>query len=99
MDTDALRDKLHLSKSIQYQQGSVVSRELFKSHKCTITLFAFGAGQGLSPHATPYDAFAHIIDGDAEIPIGDMTYQLMNSEMIHMPANTMHSLRACSETV
>ncbi len=96
MQPDALRDKLQLNRSIKYQHGSIVSRELFKSHNCTITLFAFGADQGLSPHSTPYEAFAQILDGDAEITIGDMTYRLMKGEMIHLPANTTHAVRATS---
>lgn len=52
-----------------YQQGAVVSRTLLKRAGGTITLFAFDEGQALSEHTAPFDALAHILEGDAEITI------------------------------
>ena len=35
---------------VNYQEGSVVSREIMSKSRGTVTLFAFDAGQGLSEH-------------------------------------------------
>ena len=54
---------------VEYQQGSVVSREMLKKGTGTVTVFAFDAGQGLSEHTAPFDALVHVLDGEAEITI------------------------------
>lgn len=79
---------------VDYQDGSVVSKELIKKEKGTVTLFAFDKGQGLSEHTAPFDAFVYIIDGKAEITIDGKAHSLAAGETIIMPANKPHSLKA-----
>jgi len=79
---------------IDYQEGSIVSKELIKKDKGTVTLFAFDKGQGLSEHTAPFDAFVYIIDGKAEITIDGKTHSVVEGETIIMPANKPHSLKA-----
>ncbi len=86
----------NVANHISYQDGSVVSREISKGSGGTITLFAFDAGQGLSEHKTPFEAFVHVIDGEAEITVGGSKHTVKTGEMIHMPANVPHALQAAS---
>ncbi len=79
---------------VDYQDGSVVSKELIKKDKGTVTLFAFDKGQGLSEHTAPFDALVYIIDGKAEITIDGKVHFLAAGETIIMPANKPHSLKA-----
>jgi quercetin dioxygenase-like cupin family protein len=60
-------------------------------------LFAFGIGQGLSEHTAPYDALVQIIDGEAEVFISGISHNLKSGEMIIMPANEPHALKAISQ--
>jgi len=83
-----------LVRLVDYQDGSVVSKELIKKEKGTVTLFAFDKGQGLSEHTAPFDAFVYIIDGKAEITIDGKLHSLAAGETIVMPANKPHSLKA-----
>lgn len=83
-----------LNRNINYQKGSVVSKEIFKNQAGTVTLFAFDKGQGLSEHKTPYDALVYIVDGEAEIKISGNKNNVKEGEMIHMPAGSLHSLKA-----
>lgn len=87
---------LHLSlkQNISYQDGAVVSKEVFKNKSGTITLFAFAQGQGLSEHKTPFDAFAYIIDGEADITVSGILTKVNAGEIVHMPAGKLHSLKA-----
>lgn len=71
-----------------------MSREILKNDGGTITVFAFGKGQKLSEHTTPFDAFVYIIDGEAEITISGNVYGLKSGEAIIMPANNPHSVNA-----
>jgi quercetin dioxygenase-like cupin family protein len=94
-ETDALRGKpLTMTELIAYQEGSVVSRTLIDQKLGTLTVFAFGAGQGLSEHTVPYDAFVQILDGDAEVTIAGTVHPLSVGQMIIMPAGQPHSLKA-----
>ena len=85
---------LKLADMVDYQDGSIVSRAMVDKRTGTVTLFAFDAGQGLSEHTTPYDALVHIIDGEAEITISGKTLHLREGEIIIMPANEPHAVRA-----
>ena len=79
---------------VDYQDGSVVSKEIIKKEKGSVTLFAFDKGQGLSEHTAPFDALVYISDGQAEISVAGKQYNLKTGETIIMPENKPHSLRA-----
>lgn len=83
-----------LDEQIHYQEGSVVSKEIFKNPSGTVTLFAFDQGQGLSEHKTPYEAFVYIIDGEAEITLSGKLNEVKVGEIIQMPAGQPHALKA-----
>jgi quercetin dioxygenase-like cupin family protein len=85
---------IDLAKLVSYQDGSVVSRTLVDKKIGTITVFAFAEGQGLSEHTAPFDAFVQIIEGGAEITIDGELHTVNAGEMIIMPANRPHALRA-----
>jgi len=79
---------------IAYQDGAVVSKTLIDKKSGTLTLFAFGKGQGLSEHTAPYDAFVNVLDGEADITIAGRTARVKSGEMLIMPANHPHALQA-----
>ena len=79
---------------VDYQEGSVVSKEIIKNDAGTVTLFAFDEGQGLSEHTAPFDALVHIVDGKTEITISGKEFTLEAGEIIIMPADKPHSLKA-----
>lgn len=78
----------------QYQADSIVSRTLVNKPSGTVTLFAFAQGQSLSEHTAPYDALVHILDGRAEITIGQEKFSVTQGEAIILPANIPHALDA-----
>jgi quercetin dioxygenase-like cupin family protein len=77
-----------------YQQGAIVSRTIIDKKTGTVTFFAFDQGQGLSEHTAPFDALVHLLDGEAEIILSGKTHRLGAGEMIIMPANEPHALKA-----
>ena len=79
---------------IDYQTGSVVSRTILHKKAGTVTLFAFDDGQVLSEHTTPYDALVYMLEGEAEITIAGKGMNVQDGEMVIMPANTPHALKA-----
>lgn len=85
---------VNLAGLVAYQEGAVVSRTLVKQEKGTVTLFAFDAGQGLSEHTAPFDAFVHVLDGEADITIAGEGHHVRAGEAILMPAHQPHALHA-----
>jgi quercetin dioxygenase-like cupin family protein len=77
-----------------YQPGAVVSRVLLKRSGGSITFFAFDAGQGLTEHTAPFDAVAHVLEGEAEITISGSTAPVPAGQMVLMPANQPHAVVA-----
>jgi len=84
----------NVEKSVEYADGSVVSKALINKNTGNVTLFAFDSGQGLSEHTAPFDAIVYILDGEAEITIGGQFHNVNAGEMLIMPANIAHSLQA-----
>ena len=83
-----------LADLIEYQVGSVVSRTVVDKEAGTVTLFAFDAGQGLSEHTAPFDALVYNIEGEVEVTISGKAVTLQQGEMVVMPANKPHALKA-----
>ena len=79
---------------IAYQAGSVVSRTLVKKKTGSVTLFAFGEGEGLSEHSAPCDALVCVLEGKTEITISGKARQLSAGDTIVMPANEPHAVKA-----
>jgi len=84
---------LNLKDSIEYSNGSVVSKQVY-NNKSTITLFAFDKGQSLSAHKAPFDAGVSILDGKGEFTIGGEKFIAETSDFFIMPANIMHAVNA-----
>jgi len=79
---------------VGYQSDAIVSREVLKKKTGSVTLFAFDAGQGLSEHTAPFDALVQVLDGEAEITIAGKRHRVSAGELILMPANQPHALKA-----
>ena len=91
---DIIGRALELKELISYQDGAVVSKTPIDRGRGTITLFSFDKGQGLSEHTAPFDAFVQIVDGTAEVTISGTSHAVRAGEIIIMPADRPHSLRA-----
>ena len=91
---ELIGNALTLSDLVAYNEGAVVSKTLIDKKVGTVTIFSFGAGQGLSEHTVPYDAFVQIVDGEAEVTINGEPHAVAAGQMIIMPANHPHELKA-----
>lgn len=95
--TDIKKIKSQASKLtdlINYQNNSIVSKEIIKGENGNITVFAFDEGEGLSEHTAPFDVLIHAIEGEAEIMISRKKHNLKEGDIIILPANEPHSVKA-----
>lgn len=91
---DIIAKAVELGKLVNYQKAAVVSKEIIRKDKGTVTVFSFDKGQGLSEHTAPFDALVYILDGKAEVAIDKKPCAVKKGQMIIMPAHKPHSLKA-----
>lgn len=97
MATAPKSEVLHMTDLAAYQDGSVVSRQITKEDAGNMTLFAFDEGQELSEHTAPFDALAHVLEGEVEVKISGKPFNLKSGDAIIMPANEPHALKAATK--
>jgi quercetin dioxygenase-like cupin family protein len=85
---------INLVQGVDYAEGAIVSKTLLDKKAGTVTLFAFDTGQGLSEHTSPYDATVLVVDGEALLMIGGKPVRAVAGELVIMPANVPHDVRA-----
>jgi len=92
---DELRGKvLTLKDLVDYQNGTVASRMIVNTKAGSITLFSFDEDEGLSEHTAPFDAVVTILDGECEVWVQGVTYQMKEGDTIIFPAGIPHALSA-----
>ena len=87
-------NKESLIDAVSYQNGSIVSKQIIKKSNGNITLFAFDKNESLTEHTSPYEAVVYMVDGEMEITIGGTPYNVKAGEILIMPANIPHGLKA-----
>lgn len=80
--------------TVAYQKDNIVSREIIRRKNGTVTVFAFDKGQGLSEHTAPFDALLQVLEGSVEIRIDGKPCRLSAGQMVVMPEDRPHSLKA-----
>ena len=83
-----------LKEMVEYSPGSIVSRTIHKNSAGNITIFAFDAGQSLSEHTAPFDALVYVLEGSGKVFIDGESNILGAGDIIMMPADVPHSIRA-----
>ena len=91
---DFLGHPIALAAGVSYADDAIVSKTLLDKQAGTLTLFAFDAGQGLSEHTSPYDATVLVVEGEAVLMIGGKRVEARTGELVIMPANVPHVVRA-----
>ena len=83
-----------LLDSISYQNSSIVSKQILKKPNGNITLFSFDKDESLTEHTSPFEAVVYMVDGEMEIKIGGNPYNVKAGEILVMPADIPHGLKA-----
>lgn len=73
---------------------SITSRSLYTDEGVRAVLFRFAAGQELSEHTASQPAILHILEGEADLRLGDDARAAAAGTWVHMPPNLRHSIVA-----
>jgi quercetin dioxygenase-like cupin family protein len=73
---------------IEYVPNSVVTKTIIRKSTGNISVMSFDSGEGLTEKTSPFDTFAQIIEGTAEIVIDKVSNILESGHGIIIPAHS-----------
>jgi quercetin dioxygenase-like cupin family protein len=79
---------------IEYIPNAVLSKTIIKKSTGNISIMSFDTGEGLTEKTSPFDTFAQIIDGKAEIVIDGVSNVLETGQGIILPAHLPNIFKA-----
>jgi len=95
VNTEIEKSKVHIIvEIIEYVPNAIVSKTIIKKTTGNITLMSFDSGEELAEKTSPFDSFAQIIDGSAEITINKKVHLLQLGEGIVIPAHAPNCIKA-----
>lgn len=87
-------ETLVLPSLITPTDQGIASRILGKTNGGNLTLFALDAGQGLTEHSSPFDAFVLVLEGELTLTIGGVPVRATPGTIVRMPADIPHAVDA-----
>src|SRR5258708_6475567 len=95
---DLEREKiLSLGAETQFAPNGIVSRTLMRTGTSRTVLFGFSEGQELTEHTSTQHALIQILSGECEISLAGKPHMLKKDDMVYMPPNLPHAVRATSQ--
>ncbi|TVR37784.1 MAG: cupin [Cryomorphaceae bacterium] len=79
---------------VEYMPNAVISRTIIKKITGNVTAMSFSEGEELSEKTLPYDTYIQIIDGAADLTMGEKLIHLTLGSGIIIPAHTLHHFNA-----
>ena len=88
------KSKAHIVvEIIEYMPNAVVSKTIIKKSTGNISIMSFDSGEGLTEKTSPFDTFAQIIEGNAEIVIDNVSNHLEAGMGIIIPAHLANYIK------
>ena len=78
---------------IEYVPNSVVTKTIIKKSSGNISVMSFDTGEGLTEKTSPFDTYAQIIEGKAEIVIDKKSSLLVSGQGIIIPAHSSNFIK------
>jgi quercetin dioxygenase-like cupin family protein len=97
-DSGLTKSKKHIILEIvEYVPDRIVCKTVVKNYGGKLSIVDFDEGEKFCEKTAKYDQYIQIIDGKAEITIGNKELELKLGEGMLIPANTVHCFKANSE--
>ena len=87
--------KTHVvAKVIEYEPNKIVSTTILKKITGNIIITSVALGEELLKKISPFDTFLQIVDGTADLTLGDDFFLMKSGDCIIVPAHAPHSIKA-----
>ncbi|HXS37396.1 MAG TPA: cupin domain-containing protein [Flavipsychrobacter sp.] len=93
-NTELEKSKSHIIvEIIEYMTNSVVIKTIIKKSTGSISIMSFDSGEGLTEKTSPFDTFAQIVEGNAEIVVDNVSNYLESGQAIIIPAHSPNFIK------
>ncbi len=87
-----------INKLIEYPKKGILSKDIVKNKKLTITLFCMAKETEISEHTSTKQGFVYVIEGDGLFNLEGKEIAMAAEVFIYMKENATHSLKANENT-
>ena len=84
-------------KGIETDEEKFSPERLIQKEEVEVVLLPFAPRQGLKEHTTPVDVFFYVVEGTAEIQVGDEIQEVEEGNVVLSPKDIPHNVRNTSE--
>lgn len=84
----------NVMSEIQIPEKGILSNTIYNSDSVKTILFGFAPDQELTAHTAPMPAQIQVLEGEAEVTLGDDVIAAKAGAFIHMEANLTHAIRS-----
>ena len=88
---------LSLAAETKFAPNGIVSRTLLRTFNSRVVLFGFAEGQELTDHTSTQHAVIQILSGECEFTLAGKTRNLAAGDLLYMPPNLPHAVRALTQ--
>jgi quercetin dioxygenase-like cupin family protein len=97
--TTAYTHFLDLAQEAQPPANGILSRTLYNDDRLKAVLFGFAQGDELSEHTASMPAVLHVLQGRAQLTLGEDKLEAKAGTWVHMPKGMPHSVQAKTPVV
>ncbi len=83
-----------LTEATAFAANGIVSRTLLRTGNLKIVLFCFDQGQEMAEHTSTQAAVVQVLSGECELILGGKVHRARAGDMVYMPPNLPHALKA-----
>jgi quercetin dioxygenase-like cupin family protein len=83
-----------LAEELPVPSDGITSRTIFKTPFARVILFRFSKGEELSEHTSASRVLVQILSGTCEFTVGTERKTLVAGDIVYMPPNESHSVKA-----
>ena len=82
----------NIMKLIDYSDGGILSKVIFRSDASQVTLFSMAAGTDIGEHTSSKEGYVYVIEGKGIFNLQGEDISMESGRIINMDRNAKHSL-------
>jgi quercetin dioxygenase-like cupin family protein len=86
-----------LADETKFASHGIVSRTLLRTANSRVVVFGFSEGQELTEHTSTQNAVVQILSGEGEFSLNGKLHTVKTGDLIYMPPNLPHAVRATTQ--
>lgn len=83
-----------LSYAVDFEPGATVEKPIMTKDTGSVNIYSLDRGEGFRAAVSPFNILIQVIEGAAEVTIGEKSYELTIGQILIIPAHSNHEMKA-----